>query len=82
MTNKNSPNVNTVIGKVKITNIGFKKALSNANTIAKIIADVNPATSTPGRKLANTTTATAVKSNLMIKFIVMSLGVDEFKGLG
>ena len=79
ITNRNNPKVMMVIGKVNITKIGFKIALSNANTMAKIMADVNPsASSTPGRNLAKITTARAVKSNLIIKFIVIKIFVSIY----
>lgn len=71
MTNKNNPSVTIVIGNVRMTRIGFKIAFSNAKTMATIIAPVNPATSTPGRNFAKTTTATAVSKILMIKFIIL-----------
>ena len=74
ITKRNKPNVMMVIGRVNITKIGFKIALSNANTMAKIMADVNPsASSTPGRNFAKITTASAVRSNLIIKFIVIKV---------
>lgn len=42
--NKKRPSENTVIGKVKNTNIGFTKTFNNPKTIATIIADFTPAT--------------------------------------
>ena len=42
--NKNNPKVTTVIGNVNITKIGFKTALSIANTTAIIIAEVKSTT--------------------------------------
>lgn len=72
MTSKNNPKVTIVIGKVRITRIGFNMAFKSARTIATIIAPVKPATSTPGRNFAKMTTATAVNSILMIKFMVVS----------
>lgn len=72
ITKRNKPNVMIVIGKVKMTKIGFMKASKTANTIARIMADVNPSAScTPGRNFDKTTTASAVKSNLMIKFMLI-----------
>ncbi len=44
MTNKNNPNVTTVIGKVRMIKMGFKMAFKIAKTIATIIAPVKPAT--------------------------------------
>ena len=71
MTKRNKPRVTMVIGKVRITRIGFKMAFNNANTTATIMAPVNPATSTPGSSFAKTTTATAVSKILMIRFMVV-----------
>ena len=45
ITKRNKPKVMIVIGKVKTTKIGFKKASNSAKTIAKIMADVNPSAS-------------------------------------
>ena len=78
ITKRNKPKVMMVIGKVKMTKIGFTKASNTANITAKIMADVNPsASSTPGRNFAKTTTATAVKSNLIIKFMSVLILVDD-----
>lgn len=74
ITSKKSPNVTIVIGKVRMTNKGFKKAFNKPKTMATIMAPVNPATSTPGRTYAKITTATAVSKILMIKFIMFFLG--------
>lgn len=38
ITNKNNPNVTMVIGKVKITKIGFTSKFNTDNTTATIIA--------------------------------------------
>lgn len=70
ITKRNKPKVIMVIGKVKMTKIGLTKASSTANTMARIMADVNPSAScTPGRNFAIMTTASALKSNLRIKFM-------------
>lgn len=71
--NRNSPNVMIVIGNVKITKMGFTNTFKIANTTATMIADKKPSMATPGRNLANTTTTTAVMSNLIIRFIILSL---------
>lgn len=72
ITKRNKPNVMMVIGKVRMTKIGFIKASSTAKTIAKIMADVNPSASwTPGRNFAKMTTASALKSNLIIKLMLI-----------
>ncbi|GGZ73834.1 hypothetical protein GCM10007028_08890 [Algibacter mikhailovii] len=46
---KNKPKVNTVIGSVKMTKIGFTNKFNKANTIDTIIAVVYPSTFTPGK---------------------------------
>lgn len=69
MTSKNNPRVTTVIGKVRMTKMGFKRAFNNPKTMATIMAPVNPATLTPGRTLAKMMTATAVSKRRMIRFI-------------
>jgi hypothetical protein len=50
ITNKNKPNVKTVIGKVKKTKIGFKKVFSKPKTTATITAVVILSTCTPVKK--------------------------------
>lgn len=47
MTNKNSPSVMNVIGKVNKTNIGFTKKFKSPKTIATVSAVVNSSTITP-----------------------------------
>jgi len=66
---RKSPRVTIVIGKVKITRIGFTINLNKAKTIATMIAVPYPSTSIPGSICANTTTATAVNKSLRISFI-------------
>jgi hypothetical protein len=58
-----------VIGRVKIINIGFTIRRNNAITIATIIAEPYPSTTTPGRILDKRTTAKAVSNNFIISFI-------------
>ncbi len=67
--NKNNPKVTIVMGKVKMTSIGLTSNRNKAMTIATIIAEPYPSTCTPGRIFAKTTTARAVRSNLIISFI-------------
>lgn len=69
MTNKNNPKVRMVIGMVRITKIGFTIKRNKEITIATMIAETKPSTTTPERKLAKITTATAVSSTLRIDFI-------------
>lgn len=69
MTNKKSPKVSMVIGSVRITMIGLTMKLSKLNAIATIMAVTYPSTDTWGRIYDKTTTATALRSNLMMKFI-------------
>ena len=47
ITSKNKPKVKTVIGKVKITKMGFIKRFNKDRTIDTIIAVVYPSTLTP-----------------------------------
>ncbi len=69
--NKNKPNVNTVIGRVKNKKTGFTKILSKPKTIATIIAVNNPSTCIPLRILDNKTTKTAVINTFVkISFIL------------
>jgi len=49
ITNRNKPNVTTVIGKVSTTKTGFTNKRNSAKTTATIIADQKLATATPGR---------------------------------
>lgn len=69
ITNKNSPKVTIVTGKVRITNIGFTKIFSNPKTTATIIDVVKLATETPGIKCAIIITKIEVIRILMIRFI-------------
>ena len=72
ITKRNKPKVTMVIGKVNRTKTGFTNASNTANTTARIMADVKPSAScTPGRNLAKMTTASAVNSNLIIKFMLI-----------
>ncbi len=71
ITNKNSPKVITVTGKVKITNIGFINRFSNPKTIATIIAVVKLATCTPGKRFAINKTKAAVTRSLSNSFIFL-----------
>lgn len=67
------PNVMIVIGKVNSTKIGLTISLNRAITIATIIAEPYPSTATPGRILAKITTASAVRSNFIISFILREI---------
>lgn len=58
-----------VIGIVRITSIGFTIKRNKEITIATMIAETKPSTSTPVKILARITTATAVSSTLRIDFI-------------
>ena len=70
MMSRNSPNVMIVIGNVRITKIGFTINRSKAMTMATIIAEPYPSTKTPGKTFDKITTARAVKSTLIIFFMV------------
>ncbi len=48
MTKRKSPRVNMVMGKVKMTKMGFTKKLSKLSTTATIIAVNMESTPTPG----------------------------------
>ncbi len=50
MTNKKSPKLSMVIGKVKMTKMGLTKKLSKLNTTATIMAVTMVSTPTPGNK--------------------------------
>jgi len=41
----------SVAGRVRNTKTGLTKMFSNAKTTDTIIADINPSTTTPGKKL-------------------------------
>ena len=69
ITNKNNPKVNNVIGKVRITNIGFTIRFRIDKTTATIIAVVYESTCTPLSIFAITTTAIAFNKRRMISFI-------------
>lgn len=75
ITNKNSPRVIIVTGRVSTTKIGFKINLKTASTTATIIAERYPDTSTPGSTYAKTITATAVSNNFKIKFMFYSFNL-------
>ena len=69
-TNKKSPNEKSVIGMVKISKTGFRKAFKNDKTSATINAAENPETCTPGTKYATITTEKAVISKRKKKFFI------------
>lgn len=49
--------------------------------MATIIAEPYPSTATPGRILDKTTTATAVRSNFIISFILKILALEFLQAL-
>ena len=69
ITNKKSPKVTKVAGKVKKTNNGLTNIFSNAITTATIMADKYPEMATPGKILDNKITAKAVNKILRKAFI-------------
>ena len=69
MTNKNSPSVKNVIGKVNKTKIGLIKTFSNPKTIATIIDVEKLATCTPFIKWEISNTKMEVVKILIINFI-------------
>ena len=70
ITNRKSPNVITVIGRVKIFTINPSVALMNPTTIAAINAVPNPLTSNPGIRYATITMLKALKNQLTIKITI------------
>ena len=73
ITKRKRPKVTMVIGMVNTTKMGFTMALSMARTMATMIAAPNPLTATPGKKLANNTTSTAVMRRRMMRFMILYL---------
>lgn len=73
---RKSPKVTMVIGRVKITNIGFTIRRNKAITIATIIAEPYPSTATPERILDKRTTAKAVINSLIRSFIFIDVRFD------
>ncbi len=69
ITNKKSPNVSTVTGRVNNTINGLINRFNSPSTIATMIEVPKPATSTPPRKLARNSTIKAVTTILISKFI-------------
>lgn len=53
MTSKNKPRLNTVIGKVKRTKIGFTKRFNTPKTSATVKAVVKASTTIPLKKVRN-----------------------------
>lgn len=70
MTNKNSPKVKIVTGKVNKISKGFTNKFNNARTNATTIEVEKPSTETPPRKFESNVTRIAVTNNLTIKYIV------------
>lgn len=69
MTNKKSPKVTKVTGKVNKTRIGFTNRFSNPSTMATIIEVAKLSTAIPGKKLAISSTNIAVTIIRRIKNI-------------
>lgn len=69
ITNKKSPNVKMVKGKVNSTKIGLMKTLSNPKTMATQIAEKKLSISMPEIKYGSTKTRLAVISILRINFM-------------
>jgi hypothetical protein len=77
MTNKNSPKVKIVTGKVNNINMGLTKKLSKPKTIATAIDVIKPSTATPPKKFASKVTKMAVTNNLITKFISSNLSFQS-----
>ncbi len=71
ITNKNNPNVNIVMGMVKMTKTGLTKTLSKARIPATTIAIIKPSTWAPGNTVEQIKTANADSNNLMIKLFIL-----------
>jgi hypothetical protein len=82
ITNRKSPNVISVRGRVSKTRRGFTIALSIARTNAKIIAVVKESIVTCCfNRIDNTYTTTAVIRILIINFIMISLIKSKYSYL-
>ena len=73
MTNKKSPNVTIVTGKVKKTKIGFTNTFSKPSTTAMITDVVKDATVMPDMKWSMTKTRMAVRMMRMMEFMVIDI---------
>ncbi len=73
------PKVTIVMGKVRITKIGFTISLRRAITMATTTAEPYPATFTPGKISAKTITAIAVKRSLSISTMQFSLAPGPYQ---
>lgn len=71
ITNRKSPKVRMVTGKVNRIRMGFTIKFNRARTMATIIAAPYPDMETPGRNLERNTTMIAVRSMRNIKIIVV-----------
>lgn len=79
ITKRNKPRVTMVAGSVKKINKGLTNIFNKEIIRATIIADTQPATSTPGKILAKTMTAKAV--NKIFKKLFMLLNFKFLKSL-
>ena len=75
---RNSPNVNIVIGIVKIIIMGLTIAFKKASVAAKIIAVSGPSKCTPGKIFAVTKIARVEITILNIKFIFVTLNAQRY----
>ena len=73
MTNKKSPHVTIVTGKVKKTKIGFTNTFSKPSTTAMITDVVKDATVMPDMKWSMTKTRMAVRMMRMMEFMVIDI---------
>lgn len=78
MTKINNPKVKMVIGRVKISKIGFTVNRSNARTIATKNAGPKPDTEIPGSNRARIITATAVNNSFTMTLIKILNYTSQF----
>jgi hypothetical protein len=72
ITRRNSPNVKTVNGMVRITSIGFTIVFKIDNIIETRMAVMNESTVTPGSRYAERITAIVESRSRVRKFIIFN----------
>lgn len=76
ITNKNSPKVRIVTGRVNKIKIGFTIKLSNAKTIATTMDVEKLSTETPVRKFESSVTKIAVTNNRISNDIIFEFFIS------
>jgi hypothetical protein len=69
MIKRKRPRVTMVIGRVRMTSMGFTKKFRTLSTMATMIAVIMESTPTPGRTYESMITASAFNKSLRINFI-------------